>query len=733
MENTLENPSAQAGEVVEPSWREYLAQGWAVFPVYEIGPDGKCACGSPPGRSCSPGKHPRTARGLRDATTDPRVAAAWWAQWPSANVGVATGKASGLVVVDLDVKPAQGGRPALDGVSELVRLEAEHGALPDTLRSRTGRGGLHLFFAYPDGVERIKSSAGEVAPGVDVRAEGGYVVVPPSNHESGQRYRWLNPDVRQLAELPGWLLERLSARRRRPAAPSTGATASGREFPEGKRNAGLTAVAGRLRRAGLDAAAIEAALLVENATRCKPPLEAGEVAKIAASVSRYDPAPKELVAQAQEAAAVAAAEGATGWWDRLAKNARSGLPLPTSANVAIALEGAEELAGVFRWNTRASAVFVVAPPPWHRGERLPRPWADPDIAELAFRLSEQWCVHVPIPFAKEAVETVAYRVPYDPVVDYLTGLSWDGTPRLETWLQTFCAVQDSPHVRLIGVRWLVSAVARTFAPGCKADHVLLLEGNQGDGKSTVAQILAVRPEWYTDDVADPGTKAAAEQLQGKWIVELAELASMRRKEVDEVKAFVSRTADNYRAPYARIASLRERTCVFLGTTNPGAYLVDPTGARRFWIAKTTGPCDTAALFAMRDQLWAEAVVHYHNGVRWYPDRSESAIHAEAALSAQSEELWDSLLEAYLAGRNVVSLTTTARDALKIAAPDFPRHQRQISDAMRRLGWTKGGKDRKVDGKVPRYWTREGHVPTTDELREVIRTATTTMTTPVRFS
>lgn len=730
METTIDAAPAQAG----PSWREYIAQGWQVFPVYEIAADGRCACGSPPGRSCSPGKHPRTPRGLRDATLDPRVAAAWWEKWPTANVGVATGRASNLVVIDLDVKPALDDRPALDGVAELVRLEAAHGALPDTLRSRTGRGGLHLFFAYPEGVEAIRSSAGAVAPGIDVRAEGGYVVVPPSNHESGAHYVWLNPDVRQLAELPPWLLERVSARRarREKADPGAAATPPVRDLPEGKRNAGLTATAGRMRRAGLPVEAIAAALRVENAQRCKPPLPDDEVDRIASSVGRYEPAPKELVAEAQEAAARAAAEGAVGWWDRLAKNARTGLPLPTSANVAIALEGAAELREVFRWNRRAAGVYVLAPPPWHRGERLPRQWDDHDIAELAFRLSEQWSVHVPVPFVKEAVETVAYRAGYDPVIDYLSGLVWDGTARLSTWLQTYCAATDSPHVRLVGARWMISAVARTFAPGCKADHVLLLEGNQGEGKSTVAQILAVRPEWYTDDLADPGSKAAAEQLQGKWIVELAELASMRRKEIDEVKAFISRTADNYRTPYARVALLRDRTCVFLGTTNPGAYLVDPTGSRRFWVVKTGGPCDTAGLFAVRDQLWAEAVTLYHAGVRWYPDQSEGAIHAEAAVAAQSEDLWDSLLEVYLADKNVVSLTATARDALKIAAADFSRHQRQISDAMRRLGWVRGGKDRKVDGKVPRYWVRDGHTPTAEELREVVRSSAGVHATGVRM-
>jgi len=146
----------------------------------------------------------------------------------------------------------------------------------------------------------------------------------------------------------------------------------------------------------------------------------------------------------------------------------------------------------------------------------------------------------------------------------------------------------------------------------------------------------------------------------------------------------------------------------------------------------TAKCDTAGLFEVRDQLWAEAVVLFHAGVQWFPTHADHAIHAEAAVAAQSEDLWDSLLEVYLADKAVVSLTATARDALKIAAADFSRHQRQISDAMRRLGWARGEKDRKVDGKVPRYWVREGHTPSLDELREVVRASAGVHASAVRL-
>lgn len=174
----------------------YAANGWAVFPVNGV-IGGRCGCGA---RDCSsPGKHPLTRHGLKQATTDAGVVEAWWKRWPQANVAIATGSASGIVVIDVDL-------PA--GSSSLNRLGDQGHELPETLTVRTGSGGIHLYYGTP--AAPLSNAAGRLPgiecelPGVDLRAAGGYVVAPPSLHVSGTRYRWVSDEV-ILARAPTWL------------------------------------------------------------------------------------------------------------------------------------------------------------------------------------------------------------------------------------------------------------------------------------------------------------------------------------------------------------------------------------------------------------------------------------------------------------------------------------------------------------------------------------------------
>lgn len=175
----------------------YGARGWCIFPIFEIGADGKCACGyhgekNPnTDRKCSPGKHPRVSwKSL--ASNDPTVIAAWWQRWPDANIGLACGQRSGVIVIDLDRKPAKHGKAAVDGVASFIALVEANSPIGDTLISRTGSGGAHLFFRHPTGVSSVPDSQGKLGPGIDVRGDGGYVVLPPSNHVSGKHYVWSN-------------------------------------------------------------------------------------------------------------------------------------------------------------------------------------------------------------------------------------------------------------------------------------------------------------------------------------------------------------------------------------------------------------------------------------------------------------------------------------------------------------------------------------------------------------
>jgi putative DNA primase/helicase len=221
------------------------------------------------------GKVPLSANGLKDATTELARVDQWWQRsWPGANVGIRTG--AGLLVLDVD--PRDGGDDSLH------ELEREHGELPRTVQVVTGSGGAHYWFKCG---EPIRNSAGRLGPGIDIRGDGGYVVAPPSRHESGRLYEWENdPDETPLAPAPTWLLERLREDKRRNGGAPKNATT----IPHGERNAALTRMAGAMRRQGASEAEIVAALRVTNLERCAEPLDDAEVERISASVSRYEPA-----------------------------------------------------------------------------------------------------------------------------------------------------------------------------------------------------------------------------------------------------------------------------------------------------------------------------------------------------------------------------------------------------------------------------------------------------------
>lgn len=266
----------------------YAEQGWYVFPIYE--PEGdSCACGD---AKCNhPAKHPRTPNGHLDATIDPVRVRAWWRRWSRANVGIACGP-SGLVVTDID--------PRHNGDASFEALRAELGATAfDTLTHQTGGGGAHyLFRASRELVEMIGShtnALGPDFPGIDVKAGGGYVLAPPSQHISGALYTKELSSPDEPAELPQRLAAMLlGSQERKPIA----GVDDGAPIPQGERNATLTRYAGRLQREGTGTRAIRYALRAVNQERCKPPMPEREVDGIAKSVGRYKPAPHGVLSNA---------------------------------------------------------------------------------------------------------------------------------------------------------------------------------------------------------------------------------------------------------------------------------------------------------------------------------------------------------------------------------------------------------------------------------------------------
>lgn len=234
------------------------------------------------------GKRPLTLNGLKDATLNPETIKAWWKTWPTANVGLATGAASGFWVLDCDGQ---------EGDQSLRALERIHGTLQTSVMSLTGGGGCHFLFRMPlDG--DIRNSAGKILPGIDVRASGGYIVAPPSWHASGRKYAWegeSHPDDRPILDAPEWLLK--LARTPGDRAPAAKVEGSIRE---GARNDTMASMAGSMRRRGFSESEILAALLEVN-KRCSPPLSESEVRNISHSISLYAPDPDVVIEQLEAA------------------------------------------------------------------------------------------------------------------------------------------------------------------------------------------------------------------------------------------------------------------------------------------------------------------------------------------------------------------------------------------------------------------------------------------------
>jgi predicted P-loop ATPase len=237
--------------------------------------------------------------------------------------------------------------------------------------------------------------------------------------------------------------------------------------------------------------------------------------------------------------------------------------------------------------------------------------------------------------------------------------------------------------------FMKAMVARVMRPGCKVDYMLILEGGQGAGKSTVCGILA--GEWFSDGLpelhSDP--VRVSQHLRGKWLIEISELHAMSKAEAAGLKAFITRTEERFTPKYGRAEVLEPRQCVFVGTTNEAAYLRDSTGGRRFWPV-TVGEIDLKALRKDRDQLFAEAMHRYQDGEGWWPSRKFEEKYMQPEQEARLEEdLWEEPVRSYLEGRKGITPTLydVVRNALQLETANLRGHEgKRLAAIMRKLGW-----------------------------------------------
>jgi putative DNA primase/helicase len=349
----------------------------------------------------------------------------------------------------------------------------------------------------------------------------------------------------------------------------------------------------------------------------------------------------------------------------------------------------------------------------------------------------------------EAVQAVAKLNARNPLVEFLTGLKWDGKPRLDRWLLTYCGAGEAvtpedtaadiaakeAYYLAVGRMWLMGAVKRALSPGVKFDYVLILEGLGGLGKSSAISVLG--GEWAMDTPFSLSQKEGWEALRGKWIAEIAELDSFNKVESTTAKTFFSRTSDRYRLPYGKRSQDFARSCAFAGTTNEHEYFRDTTGNRRYWpVHCHRAGFDLEGLRRDRDQLLAEAVHRVKAGERFFPTPEEELLCQAQQERREIADPWLAVIEGYLhreaadmgvrsraeianqaaedarAGRlpesrrtELLTMRELLAEALKIPRDrlDERAMATRVGRCLRKLGWVK----REVRGSPERFFYEKG--------------------------
>lgn len=387
-----------------------------------------------------------------------------------------------------------------------------------------------------------------------------------------------------------------------------------------------------------------------------------------------------------------------------------GKPRSNLANASHALRHAPELAELFARDEMLRADILTSPIP-RRGAHAeqwagPRTVRDTDVTAVQEWLQRAGLVSVTKDNVHQAAQARAAERAYHPARDYLRGLQWDRKKRLHMWLSYYLGADATAYTAGIGRMFLIAMVARVLQPGCKADYMLVLEGPQGARKSTACGILA--GAWFSDSLPDlrSGGKDVAQHLNGKWLIEVAEMSALDKAEAAALKAFVTRTVERYRPSFGRSEVIEPRQCVFVGTTNKAAYLRDETGGRRFWPV-VVGTIDTDALAHDRDQLFAEAVAAFNDGEKWWPDAAFEVAHIKPEQDARYEaDAWEEAVGTYLAeivkanadkAKHRVTVMQVAVHALGFDKPKLgTAEQRRTAAAIERVGWVRG--PRTLDGR-----------------------------------
>nr|WP_300209600.1 VapE domain-containing protein [uncultured Anaerostipes sp.] len=649
---------------------EYAKNGWAVLPLKK--------------RS----KSPATAHGVKDATTDLNQIAKWWRQDPDYNIGIACGKKSGgLLVIDLDIDEEKG----LNGYESLQEWEKEHGSFPDTVQSITGRGGYQLFYRSD---KNYKNSV-RIIEGIDVRSEGGYVVVPPSIHPNGNEYQWeywlddFNGELTKADEIVKQFLEQQKNNGEQHfVAPE--------QIIRSERNNTLFQIACSLQSKGLSDDAIFSAVMAENQAKCDVPLKEKEVHQIVSSALKYEKG--QMIAIDHRGKVIEDVPRPKFQYTEKGKMAQ------TIHNCIEAINCDPNFHNKVMLNELTQSICLMGEYPWKRPTTM-REWTNGDDKQMYQYLEENYGLT-----KKEnidiALSNISNSNSFNPVIDkleechkkYLEGKK-DGY--IKKLLPGFLGADDTEYTYEVMKLVLLGAICRVYHPGCKFDYVMILFGEQGIGKSTFIRFLGMNDEWVNDNFNSVDPKIGAENLRGVWIAEMAELlATKKAKEIEQVKSFITSVKDTYRSAYEKRAESHPRRSIFIGTTNDSHFLTDPTGNRRYLPIIVHADKVTLDLFGDKEEVnslielaWGEAMeIFLHE--KTFPKLvlPENVIDdaKEMQLNFTEENTLVGIIENYLDTRRPdarICVLDLFQNALERSGQPTRRETNELHDIMQNMeGW-----------------------------------------------
>ena len=335
------------------------------------------------------------------------------------------------------------------------------------------------------------------------------------------------------------------------------------------------------------------------------------------------------------------------WQKRLEYEPRSTVLKNNLHNITLVLQNDPNLKALV-FNQQLDGMEIKGKVPWAHPSKY---WRDADDAQLISYIDSNYGTFSQRNY-QIAVAKVADDRSYHPIREFLESLPpWDNVPRVDTLLVDYLGATDNPYVKAVTRKTLCAAIHRVLNPGCKFDSMLVLNGPQGVGKSTLISKLA--GEWFSDslNLGDTKDKTAAEKLQGYWILEIGELAGLRKAEVETLRSFLSRQNDIYRAAFGKRATPHLRQCIFFGTTNAeSGYLRDLTGNRRFWPVKTPGGGSKHSWGITSEeiqQIWAEALVYFHAGEKLFLDSSIETLAKTEQRDAMESDEREGLVREYI--------------------------------------------------------------------------------------